>query len=150
MVSDLALIPPEFRGLHPANPVNRPPAGGVQVELPPSARGTSPGSDSNPPLVVEALVAAVRAWEADPGLHGQDGLNGLNGQDGLDGQDGQDGLGGQDGLAGPGGLAGVDSFDGHRPGHQAAEHRSSRPAGGLQIQPRAASLRRHAFGRYNT
>src|ERR1700744_2655345 len=29
VVSDLALIPPELRGLHPANPVNRPAAGGV-------------------------------------------------------------------------------------------------------------------------
>jgi phage replication-related protein YjqB (UPF0714/DUF867 family) len=63
VINDLALIPVELRGLHPANPVNRPPAGGVQLELPPSARGTSPNSDGNPPLVVDALAAAVRAWE---------------------------------------------------------------------------------------
>jgi phage replication-related protein YjqB (UPF0714/DUF867 family) len=63
VVSDLQLIPVELRGLHPANPVNRPPDGGVQLELPPSARGTSPGSDRNRGLVVEALVAAVREWE---------------------------------------------------------------------------------------
>jgi phage replication-related protein YjqB (UPF0714/DUF867 family) len=63
VVNDLELIPAELRGLHPANPVNRPLDGGVQLELPPSARGTSPGSDRNPPLVVEALVAAVREWE---------------------------------------------------------------------------------------
>ena len=41
VVSDLADIPAELRGLHPANPVNRPAAGGVQLELPPSARGTT-------------------------------------------------------------------------------------------------------------
>jgi phage replication-related protein YjqB (UPF0714/DUF867 family) len=115
MVSDLALIPTELRGLHPANPVNRPPAGGVQVELPPSARGTSPGSDSNPRLVVEALVSAVRAWEAARGLLGRDGLNSQDGPEGRDRRDGRDG------------LAGVDSFDGRPPGHQADEHRSSRP-----------------------
>jgi phage replication-related protein YjqB (UPF0714/DUF867 family) len=62
VVSDLGLIPVELRGLHPANPVNRPPTGGVQLELPPSARGTSPGSDHNPPLVVAAIVAAVEDW----------------------------------------------------------------------------------------
>jgi phage replication-related protein YjqB (UPF0714/DUF867 family) len=63
VVSDLELIPVELRGLHPANPVNRLPNGGVQLELPPSALGTSPHSDHNPALVVEALVAAVREWE---------------------------------------------------------------------------------------
>ncbi len=63
VVSDLELIPVELRGLHPFNPVNRPPDGGVQLELPPSARGTSPGSAHNPPLVVDALVAAVREWQ---------------------------------------------------------------------------------------
>jgi phage replication-related protein YjqB (UPF0714/DUF867 family) len=63
IVSDLALIPAELRGVHPANPVNRPPGGGVQIELPPSARGTSPGSDGAPVLVVDALIASVREWE---------------------------------------------------------------------------------------
>jgi phage replication-related protein YjqB (UPF0714/DUF867 family) len=73
VVSDLADIPAELRGLHPANPVNRPPAGGVQVELPPSARGTSLrapdpawGEGGAPARVIDALVAAVRVWtEAD-------------------------------------------------------------------------------------
>jgi phage replication-related protein YjqB (UPF0714/DUF867 family) len=66
VVSDLDLIPVELRGLHPDNPVNRPAAGGVQLELPPSARGTSPGSDHVPALMVDALVATVRAWELTP------------------------------------------------------------------------------------
>jgi phage replication-related protein YjqB (UPF0714/DUF867 family) len=34
VIDDLATIPPPLRGLHPANPVNRPADGGVQVELP--------------------------------------------------------------------------------------------------------------------
>ena len=66
VVSDLGLIPVELRGLHPDNPVNRPPAGGVQLELPPSARGTSPGSAGVPALMVDALVATVRAWDLTP------------------------------------------------------------------------------------
>ena len=71
IVDDLELIPAELRGLHPANPVNRPPAGGVQVELPPSARGTSPrrpdpawGPGGAPKRVVDALVATVRQWKS--------------------------------------------------------------------------------------
>ncbi len=35
-------IPRELRGLHPDNPVNRPPRGGVQLELPPRVRGLGP------------------------------------------------------------------------------------------------------------
>ena len=35
VVTDLDAIPRELRGLHPRNPVNRPAAGGVQLELPP-------------------------------------------------------------------------------------------------------------------
>jgi phage replication-related protein YjqB (UPF0714/DUF867 family) len=66
VVSDLGLIPAELRGVHPANPVNRPPGGGVQLELPPSARGTSPGSHDAPALVVNALVAGIREWESTP------------------------------------------------------------------------------------
>jgi phage replication-related protein YjqB (UPF0714/DUF867 family) len=67
VVSDLGRIPVELRGLHPTNPVNRPRAGGVQLELPPSARGTSPGSDGAPALVADALAAAVRQWDATGG-----------------------------------------------------------------------------------
>ena len=42
IVTDLQQIPRELRGLHPANPVNVPPHGGVQVELPPRIRGLGP------------------------------------------------------------------------------------------------------------
>jgi phage replication-related protein YjqB (UPF0714/DUF867 family) len=34
VVDDLAAMPPALRGLHPTNPVNRPPGQGVQIELP--------------------------------------------------------------------------------------------------------------------
>jgi phage replication-related protein YjqB (UPF0714/DUF867 family) len=39
VVAALRCIPHGLRGLHPANPVNLAPVGGVQVELPPVARG---------------------------------------------------------------------------------------------------------------
>jgi phage replication-related protein YjqB (UPF0714/DUF867 family) len=41
-IDDLERIPSEYRGLHPTNPVNATRAGGVQLELPPRIRGTSP------------------------------------------------------------------------------------------------------------
>ena len=60
-VTDLADIPVELRGLHPANPVNRPRHGGVQVELPPRAR--DPRLDAAAPgLVAEALAELARAY----------------------------------------------------------------------------------------
>lgn len=77
-VCDLADIPVELRGLHPANPVNRPPSGGVQLELPPTARGTTRrppdpawGPGGAPARVVDALVAVVEEW-TPPG-RSQDG-----------------------------------------------------------------------------
>ena len=42
VVTDLPAIPRELRGLHPSNPVNVPPGGGVQLELPPRVRGLGP------------------------------------------------------------------------------------------------------------
>jgi phage replication-related protein YjqB (UPF0714/DUF867 family) len=63
IVDDLSLIPKELRGQHPANPVNLPAGGGVQLELPPRVRGTTPhwegweGPGHCPPL--EALVAGL-------------------------------------------------------------------------------------------
>ena len=42
IVTDVERIPPDLRGMHVANPVNLPRARGVQIELPPRARGSSP------------------------------------------------------------------------------------------------------------
>lgn len=42
IVDDLDRIPTELRGVHERNPVNLPRGGGVQVELPPRVRGSSP------------------------------------------------------------------------------------------------------------
>lgn len=70
IVDDLDDIPPELRGLHPANPVNRPPAAGVQLELPPRVRGNGPfwaEWDHGTPVphataVAAALAAAAQSW----------------------------------------------------------------------------------------
>jgi phage replication-related protein YjqB (UPF0714/DUF867 family) len=62
VVTDLNDIPRELRGLHPANPVNRPREAGVQVELPPRARDRRLDPEA-PGLVVEALVVAARAYQ---------------------------------------------------------------------------------------
>lgn len=65
-VADLDDIPRELRGLDPRNPVNRPPAGGVQVELPPGARGCVPRSRPKPwPIadgLIDALAETARSW----------------------------------------------------------------------------------------
>ncbi|MFP5486795.1 MAG: poly-gamma-glutamate hydrolase family protein [Acidimicrobiia bacterium] len=42
IVDDLDRIPTELRGVHERNPVNLPAGGGVQIELPPRVRGSSP------------------------------------------------------------------------------------------------------------
>jgi phage replication-related protein YjqB (UPF0714/DUF867 family) len=42
VVDDLDLIPTELRGVHERNPVNLPRRAGVQIELPPRVRGSSP------------------------------------------------------------------------------------------------------------
>jgi phage replication-related protein YjqB (UPF0714/DUF867 family) len=73
VVTDLDGIPPELRGLHPANPVNRPPGGGVQLELPPRVRGLTPhwaawsGPGLPPPTeaLVDALAQAASTWAPD-------------------------------------------------------------------------------------
>jgi phage replication-related protein YjqB (UPF0714/DUF867 family) len=68
VIDDLDAIPFELRGLHPANPVNRPRQGGVQLELPPRARGASPSRRDRgrpcvpPPAVAHALAEAAMIW----------------------------------------------------------------------------------------
>lgn len=70
VVDDLDAIPAELRGLHPANPVNLPPSGGVQLELPPRVRGLTPhwrgwvGPGLVPPMeaLVSALAEAASTW----------------------------------------------------------------------------------------
>jgi phage replication-related protein YjqB (UPF0714/DUF867 family) len=70
IATDLDRIPKELRGLSPRNPVNRPPARGVQVELPPRVRGSSPlwwdweGPEPTPHTValIEGLAESAAAW----------------------------------------------------------------------------------------
>ena len=70
MVTDLDEIPVALRGTNPANPVNVPSSGGVQLELPPRVRGHSPfsppaGPDGfSPPTraLIDGLAAAAATW----------------------------------------------------------------------------------------
>lgn len=57
VVDDLAEIPESLRGLHPANPVNLPAGGGVQIELPRRVRR----SPEHLARVEDGLVAVVNA-----------------------------------------------------------------------------------------
>lgn len=69
-VTDMDEIPASLRGLHQANPVNLPPAGGVQLELPPRVRGRSPvwkdwpgpGLVPHTEALIDGLVAAASSW----------------------------------------------------------------------------------------
>ena len=70
VVTDLERIPPELRGAHPSNPVNIPRSGGVQLELPPRVRGSSPfspppGPDGfSPPTraLIDGLAEVAATW----------------------------------------------------------------------------------------
>jgi phage replication-related protein YjqB (UPF0714/DUF867 family) len=63
VVDDLERVPVELRGLHPDNPVNRCRSGGVQIELPPRARGRGPrGREATVDALVDALVDAIATW----------------------------------------------------------------------------------------
>jgi phage replication-related protein YjqB (UPF0714/DUF867 family) len=70
VVTDLAAIPRELRGLHPDNPVNRVRDGGTQLELSVRVRGLSPrsplpGADGLSPVttaLVQGLAAAALSW----------------------------------------------------------------------------------------
>ena len=69
VVDDVHAMPHTLRGMHPENPVNRPPGGGVQVELPPSIRWNRDHRDwsdhADTPrsehldLLIDGLVAAL-------------------------------------------------------------------------------------------
>lgn len=73
IVTDVERIPKELRGMHPRNPVNLPRAQGVQIELPPRVRGSSPlwwdweGPELTPHTVslVDGLVEALASWPLD-------------------------------------------------------------------------------------
>ena len=75
VVTELDAIPPELRGLHPDNPVNRPTGGGVQLELPPRVRGLTPhwagwSAPGLPPpteALVAALAEAAASWPVEDG-----------------------------------------------------------------------------------
>jgi phage replication-related protein YjqB (UPF0714/DUF867 family) len=68
--TDLDAIPQRLRGLHDRNPVNLPRERGVQIELPPRVRGTSPmwwdweRDDLTPHTewLIDGLVDAANTW----------------------------------------------------------------------------------------
>lgn len=74
VVTDLDRIPKDLRGLHPDNPVNLPFRQGVQIELPPRIRGSSPiwadwdHTQMVPPmaLLIDGLVDAAAMWTMEP------------------------------------------------------------------------------------
>ena len=70
IVTELADIPSELRGQHDDNPVNLPRQGGIQLELPPRVRGSSPlwwdwegpGLVPHTESLIEALANAAISW----------------------------------------------------------------------------------------
>jgi len=76
IATDLERIPSELRGLHVRNPVNLPRQRGVQIELPPRVRGTTPlfwdwegpGLAPHAAALVDGLVAAATSWPLDHAL----------------------------------------------------------------------------------
>lgn len=69
VVTDLDRIPPQLRGQHALNPVNLARSGGVQIELPPRVRGSSPlwwdwegGLTPHTEALVAALADAATSW----------------------------------------------------------------------------------------
>lgn len=72
IVDDLERIPSELRGIHARNPVNLPVHAGVQLELPPRVRGSSPlwwdwEGDLTPhtEALITALTDAARSYPDD-------------------------------------------------------------------------------------
>jgi phage replication-related protein YjqB (UPF0714/DUF867 family) len=70
IVTELDTIPRPLRGLHDRNPVNLPRGKGVQIELPPRVRGSSPlwwdwegpGLTPHTEALIAGLVTAARSW----------------------------------------------------------------------------------------
>ena len=74
IVTELDRIPKDLRGLHPDNPVNLPTQQGVQIELPPRIRGSSPiwvdwdHTEMVPPMasLIDGLADAAAMWATEP------------------------------------------------------------------------------------
>jgi phage replication-related protein YjqB (UPF0714/DUF867 family) len=63
VIDDLEAIPSKLRGVHRLNPVNLPRGGGVQLELPPRVRGTSPMSQPEyTDALIDGLATAASTW----------------------------------------------------------------------------------------
>jgi phage replication-related protein YjqB (UPF0714/DUF867 family) len=70
IATDPDRIPRQLQGMHPRNPVNLPRGGGVQLELPPRVRGTSPlwwawegpGPTPHTQALIDGLAAAALTW----------------------------------------------------------------------------------------
>lgn len=73
VVTDLDSIPSPLRGQHARNPVNLPRHRGVQIELPPRVRGSSPmwwdwegpGLTPHTESLIDGLVTAARSWSGE-------------------------------------------------------------------------------------
>lgn len=71
IITDLDAIPKQLRGMHASNPVNLPADRGVQIELPPRVRGSSPlwwdwegpGLTPHTLALIDALVVAAVSWQ---------------------------------------------------------------------------------------
>jgi phage replication-related protein YjqB (UPF0714/DUF867 family) len=71
--TDLEAIPSQLRGMHQENPVNLPRDSGVQIELPPRVRGSSPmwwdwegpGLTPHTESLIDGLANAVESWQLD-------------------------------------------------------------------------------------
>lgn len=64
VVDDLTRIPPDLRGLHPANPVNLTRGGGIQLELPHPVRAIGPFRSAGYERHTEALVEVLAGFAA--------------------------------------------------------------------------------------
>lgn len=69
VIDDLDAIPKELRGVHELNPVNLPTRQGVQIELPPRVRGSSPlwwdwegGLTPHTEALIDGLATAASAY----------------------------------------------------------------------------------------